>query len=84
MPTTMPKYITTPNGDKLLVYKDKSSASGYSAVPVENLERNPFKKTFQNMPLSVNKRNAVIKKETRKAAALKEFKASGRKTSRKK
>lgn len=80
----MPKYITAPNGNKLKIVEDKRSASGYRAVPVENSERNPFKKTFQNMPLSVNKRNAVIKKETRKAAALKEFKASGRKTSGKK
>lgn len=81
MPTTMPKYITTPNGGKLVVFKDKSSASGYSAVPAEMLH--PVRRNFQNMPLSVNNRNAVIKRETSKAAAFKEYKASTSKSSSK-
>lgn len=81
MPTTMPKYITAPNGEKLLVYKDKSSASGYSAVPVKKSNYATMK--FQTMPLSLNNRNAVIKRAASKAAAFKEYKASTSKSSSK-
>lgn len=81
MKTTMPKYITAPNGEKLLVYKDKSSASGYSAVPVK--KSNYATTKFKTMPLSLDRHDSAFKMTASKAAAFKEYKASTSKSSSK-